>query len=398
MSFANFGIGVGAFADGMRNGLDMGRTLKKVRQEKEIEQIREGGISDAQRARNANIDSQIKTVPAQGGIGPISYQVGDQSYSSRDEARRAASANAPDPIDIFIRDNVPKLQEAYIKQGNLEMAEYWRQFSEDRRGKDYMKNWTKAFMLGQAGDFDQSAKTMGGLLNSLDLGVTYQGHEVTKDGDGNATGFTMKVKNDETGKVTEMPMTLESYMEFVQMNNPQAFAESMYNQQMEANRARLEDAKAERKYNREQSGRIEIETLRSQLRDAVEQRKFDRNINALRQAGYSEEFINRALPSLLGVNSEGPYRKSASPEETARMLLQERMKDRQFTRKTPEEQQEIIRRDMQNILDAAAPFMRAQPQASAPSAPAGQQASPAGQAATQGVPVLDPKTGNIIYR
>lgn len=386
MNMAHIGIGIGAFADGIVGGMEAGRKIKKVRQENEIERVRKEGLEGVKQERESQISSRIKPIQAAAdGIVTNSFQVGDQTFENQEDARKAAETGIESVSEMFLKNVGPKIQETYLLQGDVEKAEYWRQFSEDRRGKDYMKSWTKAFMLGQAGDFDQSAKTMGGLLNSLDLGMTYQGHEVTKDGEGNATGFTMKVKDGETGKVTEMPMTLESYMEFVQMNNPQAFAESMYQQQQQANSTRLDDAKDERKYNREQSGRIELETLKAELAQ-TSQGKAPADVQA------AEWLIDNGVAR----SPREAWRLAKSAITMGREKFAMDYAQMVKSGEDPLLGETVSAEDALNQGLAFYDRLAAEAEASqAPAAP--NPASPAGQA-VRGVPVLDTKTGTVIYR
>lgn len=387
MKMANIGVGVGAFTDGLLSGLQLGRTLKTVRNENEIEEIRRSGMADAEMRRNAKIDSRIKTLPAQDGLGDIKFQVGDQTFSSREEARKAAGRDVESAMDIFMRNAVPKIQQAYLAQGNIEKAESWGKWVKTRTGNSAIKQWATGYFAAQRGDWDKAATAFGKYYTDyIDDDMQYVGHETLKDGNGNVTGFSVKLKDRKSGKETTLPLGTEEMLQMGMSHNPQALFDGVWQQQLAADKARLDDAKAERQYEREQHGRIELEGVKAQLKDRVDQRKFDRKVNALRQSGYSEEFIQRVLPSLLGVDSSGPYRKGPSPEERVAMLFQERIKDRRFQKMTEEERRAELRRNLQTIQEAAE-IVRGVSQPD--------PLSPAGQAATNGV-IYDTRTGQFI--
>lgn len=381
MNMANIGIGVGAFADGFTRGVGLGQGIKKVRNQKEIETIQREGLQAARAEREQAIDSNITSEPSiasRSGIGmkeadpndPMTqflsreqFKVGDQTFDSRDAAREAASKNAPSEMDIFMTKYAPKVQAAYVAQGDIQRAEGWNQWIKQSKTQKSIKETMGILQAAKSGDFDTAAKRIGKWYNdNIDDGSTYQGHEMLKDADGNTTGLVVSIKGT-NGKVTKMPLQPRDMMEmFMSEANPEKMFEIQYKQYLQADQMRAEDAKEARKYNREQQGRIDLETIKAQLQDAGSRREFDRKVALLRQAGYTDDFVNRVMPELLGIDSSGPYKKGASPEEQARLLLQERMKDFRFSRMSPDEQKATIQRDMQMLQDIARTIT---PQASA---------------------------------
>lgn len=89
-----------------------------------------------------------------------------------------------------------------------------------------------------------------------------------------------------------------------------------------------------------------------QMDAANRQTAVDAKSEALRRAGYSEEFVRESLPALLGINSN---KKAAAPEEVRRMLHQARLNDYSYQRKKPEEQAQIIQQDMSLIYGGQQP-------------------------------------------
>lgn len=270
MKMANIGIGVGAFSQGLMNGLSMGREMKKIRNENEIEAIRREGLGQARQLRDAQVESSVKRVQGPDGM-TTGFEVGGQTFANRDEAIAAASKGGESVMDIFMKTVSPRIQEAYLAQGDIEKAEIWNNWAKSRTGKSAINEWAKGYFAAQRGDWDNAAKAFGTYYsNYIDNDQKYVGHETLKDDDGNVTGFTVKLKDSKTGKETSMPIGTEEMLQMGMANNPQTLFESLQSQQAAADKARLEDAKAERKYTREQAGRIELEAVKAQLRRTSE--------------------------------------------------------------------------------------------------------------------------------
>lgn len=345
MRMANIGIGVGALADGFSRGIDLGRTLKDVRNENQIETIRKEGLANAREQRDQAISSRIQPIavdglqpdqqgptrPQRDGLrrgqqGPArpgrtrrepGYRVGSETYGDEESARQAASRSAPSTIDLFMENTVPQLREAYLEQGNVQMANAWDQWSSQRRNQNAMREWSEGYLAFQSGDLDKAAGQFGDFYNKyVDDGIEYVGHEAMEDEDGNITGFKMTIKNTETGKTSEVPMDRESMVNMAMSHNPQALFEMELQRTQSANEARLEDAQAEREAQRDyrydtmgaerdHGHELEQITTRERARAANQtneaQRKFDQNAEILREAGFTEDQIRELTPRILGI-------------------------------------------------------------------------------------------------
>lgn len=384
------GIGLGAFADGFSRGVGLGNTLKGVRDERELETIRKEGLGEARAQRDAAIDQSIMTLPGAEGA-PEQYQVGDQAFTDRDKAREVAGESVGSTIDFWLNGPAKKFEESLVEKGDMRQLEAWNSFKDGRRGRSAMEDWSKAFMAARSGDYDSAAKGYGQYYSKyVDPNMEYLGHE-TLSGDDGPTGFIMKARNKRTGKEIKVPVGLDEFIQAGLAANPQSLFQSTYQQQLTADKAQLQDAQDERKFRRQQSGRIDLEYIKGNIKNANEQAKFDRNVDVLRRAGYDEAFINSVIPSLIGADTSGPYRKGRSPEETAAMLHEKRVEnDYEYRSLSPEKQREIIQQDMQMIREIAEPFMQGRQQ------PSGRGVQPSGP--QQGVPVLDTRTGQVTYR
>lgn len=120
---------------------------------------------------------------------------------------------------------------------------------------------------------------------------------------------------------------------------------------------------------RQQQDRIELKTIESQLESANASSKVRREVgakvDALRVAGYSDEFINGVLPSLLGV---GEYKKAMSPEDAKLKIRGELMSnDREFQEMTETERAAEVGRVMEFVYGK--PGNAAAPRSAAPTGP-----------------------------
>lgn len=363
--------------------------------------------------------SQAKTTAPQAGL---PFVVGGKGYATREEARAAAEKAAPDVMQFMSKTLVPKMQQVYMEQGDIEKAEAWGKWAEDRESKAAMKEWAGAYRAAQIGNFEKAADHVFELYKRHDDGITPLSKETVKDNAGNVTGFNVRLKRDATG---------EEYSQFIDKRtltemglsalSPQAMFEATFKRQQEADKAAMESAAAQAKEDRQfrrdiykddrnfgqqkelkkiesdaalareerqQDNALERMTIEKQLDAANTSSKIRREVgakvDALRSAGYSEEFINGALPAILGV---GDYKKATSPEEARRLAHSDRMKsDPMYSRKSAEEQKKILDQDMQLVFGGMKPT--ATPRSS------GAPATPS----RQGTPVYNPSTGKIEMR
>jgi len=332
---------------------------------------------------------------------PGRYSVGDKSFETKEEALKYAGTKAPSLQDYQLKTMVPKMQEYYLGQGDVEKAEAWRSYAEKRETQKNMDTWGKAWRAASTGNYEKAADHVFDLYKSYDDGITPMSKEVVKDKSGKVTGFNVRLKNDKSGE------------EFVQFIDPKALTEmglsalsapslfeKQYARQVAADKAKADLAKEGRVFGRQvalegirHNNAIEKVTIQEQLKAAggssAVQKAITAKVNALKSAGYSEAFINEALPGIIGI---GDYKKKTSPEEAKRMAFSDRMKtDPMFGRKPADEQQRIIEQDMKLIYGGVSPTGGNTPSATGlpkPNAPAG----------GKGIPVYDTKTKTMIYR
>lgn len=345
--------------------------------------------------------------------------------STRQETMKITQGQVGSERDAIDKAISTRMRNFYIDRGDVAMADKWEQYAETREGKRQMKAFGEALRAYNLGNTDGFVKSMMPVLeDAYGDGFKMQKYAPVKDKDGNITGYNFEIRNTRTGEVTQNNIGTEQlYQVGMSLGTPeQAFQRWMADQQAgrkakaaaaaEAGKIQMQTAKDIAVERVRQGGRVELEGVKTQnqtTRDAQQheynlerdvnkgkidsqnqrnkvQQELDAKVGALQKAGYSEEFIKNALPDILGVNQ---YKKTTSPEEAKRLAFSDRMKnDPSFGRKTPEQQRQIIEQDMSLI------YAGAQPSAVAPS---GQQPATPNPAA-KGLPVLDKKTGQIIYK
>lgn len=353
-------------------------------------------------APEANAGSGIKAIvadqqapaaeaatPAAGGL---PYTVKGKGYATMDEARAAAEKQTPSVMDYMYKTAFPKMQEAYIASGNMEAAERLQKYIESKRGSEAVASYGKAMnKLMFTSDVDGGVKALGDYYTKyVDDGVDFVKGEVGQDGKINIT-----TKNKQDGSENVMSLSKGDVLRMGMAFNPGKLLEMNLVRADEAEKAqaknRADIAKEDRQFDRD----IQKMTIEKQL-DAAnvtgkERRALNAKIEALRGAGYSQDFINGALPGLLGI---GDYKKGTSPEEARRLAHSDRMKnDPMYSRKPADQQAKILDQDMAIIYAGGKPTST-----TGVNAPATPAAGGLPKAGGNGVPVFDTKTGQIIYK
>lgn len=345
--------------------------------------------------------------PAEAGITekPKRFSVNGRGFDTREEALEHAKKNAPSIMDFMGKTLVPKMQEAYIAQGDMEKADAWGKWAKEKDNEKNMETWGKAYRAAQAGDMETAAENVFKLYKNYDDGVTPVSKESVKDKAGNTTGFNIRLKDDASGEertqfigvgeITEMGLTALSppamfEQAFKRKTQADALgAKARIDAQNDARTAEREEARDKRTAAREDKRiakqheyKLEELATTEELKAAGiktgERAKVQAKIDMLKENGMSPESIKELLPHMVGGDG---YKKSTAPEEARRLLLTERVKDPMFSRKTPAEQKAIIDQDMATVYGV-------------------QQPKPAGAAAPQpgkGTPYLTPD-GKVVYR
>lgn len=332
-------------------------------------------------------EAAAPTTPTQAGMAQTTGVAGAQPQQAK------PAQKSPQQVQDFLYSQVlPRARNKLIEAGDLEGAERLDKQMESAKGRQAMAVYGKAYnALTYGNDVNKAVQLFGEYYNKfVDDGVDFTKGEVTKDGQ-----IAITTKNKSDGAENTMTLSRGQLLRMGMAYNPVKLYEMNLAETVEAEKmaakTRGEIAKEDRKFNHD----IEKMTIEKQL-DAAnvttgERRKLDAKIGALRGAGYSEDFINGALPGLLGI---GDYKKATSPEEARRLAHSDRMKnDPMYARKPADQQATILDQDMSIIYAGGKPSST--PGAAASGTPAaGGLPKPAGK----GVPVFDTKTNTIIYK
>lgn len=371
MSFANFGIGLGAFAQGLTQGISAGKQLRDLADQNKIRSAQKEGMAAAKQARSAAIDGLIET-----GSGPNAdntmtvptYKVGDQSFSDQASARKAAEGQVGGLAEFYQKVAAPKIYEQLLEV-DPEKAAKWKDWNDNEQVKEGQRHWAAAIAKANAGDFDGFGQSLMKAYNTR--GYFEDGTKVTKwdtmrDDQGNITGVNLTFKGPD-GKEFQQSVNgaEDAYRVGSYMLSPENVFKYAWAEHQSAQKAKLESAKEDRKFQRDvfrddrkAANQRELQTQRDnsamertvtgkQMDAAAKTDQFNRKVEALKTAGYSPEWINQNLPSIMGI---GEFKKPADPTEVRRMLHQSRLQsDFNYGRKPQAEQQQIIDQDMKLI-------------------------------------------------
>ncbi|MDN7179116.1 hypothetical protein M0D69_14045 [Caballeronia sp. SEWSISQ10-4 2] len=338
-------------------------------------------------------------------------------------ADKQAVQSVPTVMKIFREQGVPKIAEAFLAKGDAAKASAWTKWAEEERSQDTMKTWTKMWRASQTGDFKGMADHALNLFNQLDDGTEATKHEVVKNNDGDITGFNVTLRDKKTGEDRSAFVGKEQLLDMgLSALSPTAQFDAVYKKQqtIDANRAKAVEKAGEMalKFKQDvalegvkQGGRVQIEgikgdqemdrdvarsTLKRGENRAEARDKIDVKVEALQKAGHSQEFIDRMMPEIVGA---GDLKKRTAPEEAKRMMMGDLMKsDPTFAYKSIDEKRKIVDEHYGMIY----------PNGSDDSGPAADGKSVSGKVdnmfsgnsnpAKKGIPMLDTKTGKVVYR
>lgn len=412
MSFANFGIGLDAFARGLNQGVQTGNQLRQVSNENKMRKAREEGMSEAKAARQSAIDGLVQVGSASSPDGQSTmptYNVDGQSFGDEASARKAAESQVGSLDEFYSKVAAPKIYEQYLEI-DPEKAEAWRAWNEAKEVKRGQKLWAEAVTRANMGDFEGFGKKLVKAYNTrgyFDDGTEVKDWKTLKDDQGNITGAQLTFKGPDGKEFTQVVNGMEdAYRIGASMLSPENVFNTGWNEIQAAKKAQLDMAKEDMKFrrnvaleDRKEVGRVNRQQMKDdaamertvtgkQMEAANKTAAVDAKVAALKKAGYPDAFINEALPAMLGI---GEYKKAAAPEEVRRMLHQARLSaDYNYSRKTPQEQAAIIEQDMQ-LINGPAQERRNPMSGGIPAQQGGARPAPG-----RGPMILDTQTGQMV--
>ncbi len=257
MNFANFGIAVGALGQGVMQGLQIGRAIRQARDENEIRDLTQEGMDAAQRVRQQGIDASIMSTPGlavsdEGVAGtPQQFSVGGKPFTTRDEATKAAEAQAPEMMSIYRKQFAPKVYAAYIQQGKPEKAEDFRRWIETSEAQEGLNLWATTMRAAQRGDWEAAGDGYFKMAGMAMSDITPLTHRAVKDASGNITGFDVRWRDNKTGEEKAQSIDVDMLLDQgPALFSPHQYYEAMVSRRSEQQKFRrellLEDAKAKR--------------------------------------------------------------------------------------------------------------------------------------------------------
>ncbi|NTE96674.1 hypothetical protein [Agrobacterium tumefaciens] len=433
---ANFGIGLGAFADGMMKGVNMVRSIRQdeaaqveANDRKRLRDLQfkrlEQEDSDQQAFRNASSSaaSDAKTQRAADVSAAMTpnadgtWRVGEKTYNSEADANKAAETQVGTFMDYYLKTSVPKMQEHWASTGQVEKAQALGKWLEDENVKKGMKHWASAVRSFQTGDSEGFKTNLMSAYNQqgyFEDGRTATGIEDLKNDKGQLLGYRIKFKDgqgNETSQdydgedVAKLALNALSPAQVLSYGMDQLKASSAARSEIaKEQRGLMRDvAKEDRAYERDvskigiqQQNTLESQANQSQLRMAEETEKNRTGQNstkvrdanaiadALRANGKDEKYIQSVYPQLLGVER-------GSKSETDRLdgyIAAMARSDLDFAG-LPVSQQVARAREMMQAVDGA----RGGTEEAVPATK-----TESTKAAPKGIPLWDSKTNTLIYR
>ncbi len=265
------------------------------------------------------------------------YSVGDASFDSMDEARAHAQKNAPSQEDLFIKNGVPKIREAYLAQGRPDLADAWSAYAERSTAKAAMKDWVKAFTTN---DFDAQADQFGKFYTKhVDDGVDYTGHKLVTKTDGSQVAV-VELKDKDSGKTSQVELTRDRMLQLAMSNNPQAMFEQAYGEKKAADAARAKNALAAAEDQRKLQNAVTLKGVDAGYKADSDKRLADReDVRAdrkdIRDAAREDARAAREEANIrLKADLEAKFKKTTDPEERRAMIVTELSKNPLYANKS----------------------------------------------------------------
>ena len=387
---ANFGIGLGAFMQGVQSGAS---TYANITDMMDKQKLRKQQMADNDQDR---ADKQALRQTSQDGM-------------------TAAKANTDGQIvnvvNYYMKNTAPLMQQHFLETGDVAKADAFGKWINDANTQKGMRYSAAAMRSAQMGDADGFAENLQGAYNTYqpDAGISITGSKVNRDDKGNATGMTLTMKGKDGKEFTQDYNGMEDiYKQFSGFASPDQVWKYGQDQIALAQKTRAEAAKDGREFNQkltlgqvDQGYKLEGQNNQSQLdraRDAEKTKsgadnKVTQNYNAqvaiLKQAGKTDAEIAALTPAMLGVTNQSKPMNSRI-EDYIKVQLTNDLSGG-FSKLTPAEQAKQGRQAIEQIDNEANAGNATQtPGVGLPQAQQNTQG--------QGIPFYDTKTNTVIYR
>ena len=418
----SFGIGLGSFLTGAVQGAQAYAGIQDARSRNKLNELRvketESDLAEKTRQQDLQADANR--------IGKIGIEEAQTLYG--DDVKKV--------IDHFNTKIIPKQQQFWIENGQVDKAEVLGKFMETKQAKQLTEFSALAIKQASMGDYANLGPTIENLLGTsaqVTGGSAYKFKGVTEltDDKGNKTGGVSFQFTDADGKDQNISFnSTRELIGFIRNNSmPDKIVEYAYDQEQQAQKVRAETAKqnqewerkvAEKgldfKYNvardenssslrmaeqRNASGlRLQEQTNQAQLNNAYglggssggskKVAEAEATIEFLRRNGVPDEYIQQNLTSIIGLENKSRPMSSRIDD----YIKMRSGADLKFGQLSPQEQVAEARKyiaavDEQNGYAGSGsvdnPFQ-------------GGNASGASQGGKGLTPFYDTKTNQIIYR
>lgn len=401
---ANFGIGLGAFLNGVANGANVMSNIQDNMSKKEVRDMQ---VADLKQARD---DKQsLRGIYTQGAT----------------DAAANTDGQLDNVVNYFSQNVVPKVVQHYLSTGDVDKANALQKWGSDANVLQGAKFGAGMMRAAAMKDLDGVGKYMLKAYNQpgyFEDGNTATGYNVLKNDKGEPTGLEITLKGAD-GKESKHTFNSvdEVYKVAQTFGNPLTVfntgMQAYQQQQQQAAKTQAELAKEQREWNRDvtklglqQDQKLEAQNNESQLRRAekAEERKNGGDSKKVQDAqavagflksqGYSDEYIRQNAPALVGIQNQSRSM-SARIQDVIKMQTEN---SREFRKLTPDQQVQearkfidMIDRNAQGATPTEGGGMGLTPQSGQTQQNAQQPAQTQGQGLT---PFYDTRTNSIIYR
>lgn len=383
---SNFGIGLGSFMSGFTQGAGAAQGIKRGQQQEKL--------TDMQ-IRNLE-EQQVATQGAK-----------DLSAQGIQDATANTDGQTESVMNYYMTNTAPKLQQHWLANGEVDKANAFGKWIQDTSVQQGMKYGAGMMRSAQLGDADGVMTNMVKLYNQpgyFEDGQSAVNAQIRRDDKGNAAGMDITLRNDKTGK--ETTHTFNSMDEVYKLAQQFASPDQVFKfgmEQLKAGQtAQVEAAKEQRDWQRtlttkeiDQANTLEGQANASELRRAEEAEKARNGtgnrkitdakatIAFLKENGASDEYIKSNMAGILGIENR-------SRPVSSRI-------DDYIKMRTDSDGRKFGRLPLDKQIKEARSYIEAVDRQTS-----GEQGVGIPQADTQpqqgGVPFLDTKSGQIIYR
>jgi hypothetical protein len=343
------------------------------------------------------------------------------------QAQALAESKTPDVMDFFMKQGVPKIAQTYLAQGDPVKAQAWMDWAQKAKSQAAMQTWADAMRSAQTGDLHAFGQNIGKLYNQYQDGTTLVGDPKTvKDNDGNVTGYNVNLKNDATGETRSQFIDKDQLLQLgLSGLAPPELFNMEYQAQLAKNQAayKIQEMAAQAKFNtagkiaeqnanlpnqlavananggyrvqaaQEQAGgRIGAAKIEAQAKTDAATAKQTQAVNMLQNAGYSQDYINSVMPTIVGV-----AQKQADPT-TITSKVQDSLiaHDPTYAMASPTDKQARLQQAVKDAVTVSS-MMGGRTGVTGNPKPATASGIGAPPGAPAGRPFLDKQTGKVVY-